>query len=143
MVQTFREDGLSFVYPDDWTLEREDQPEGWTVSFERPGLTFIVELDRELPPVRQVAQTALEALQADYPGLEATPAIENIGGEMAIGHDIEFFSLDVPVTCWTRCFEGLAGTVLVLCQVANLDDGLDELALRAVCASIRADEEEP
>ena len=26
------------------------------------------------------------------------------------GHDIEFFSVDVPTICWTRSFYGLAGT---------------------------------
>jgi hypothetical protein len=142
MTQQFNEDGLSFQYPDDWTLQREDNPSGWAVSVERPGMTFLVELDRDMPTVEQVAMTALEALKADYPTLEAKPAIESMAGEMAIGHDIEFFSLDVPVTCWTRCFYGLAGTVLVLCQVASLDESLDELALRAICASMRSEEEE-
>jgi hypothetical protein len=60
---------------------------------------------------------------------------------MAIGHDIEFFSLDVPVTCWTRSFYGVAGTVLVLCQVADPDEADYESTLRAICASMRTEEE--
>jgi hypothetical protein len=140
-MKEFSEDGLSFAYPDDWTLEREEGPSGWVVSVERPGMTFVVELDREMPPTEQVAMSALEALKADYPGLQATPAIENLAGEMAIGHDIEFFSLDVPVTCWTRSFYGVAGTVLVLCQVADPDEADYEPTLRAICASMRTEDE--
>jgi hypothetical protein len=59
---------------------------------------------------------------------------------MAVGHDVEFFSLDLSVTAWTRCFYGLAGTVLVLCQVSGADDEEYEPALRAICASMRSEE---
>jgi hypothetical protein len=142
MFKEFTADGLSFVYPDDWTLEREDSPTGWTVTLQSPGSAFaVVYLNRELPPIEQVALTTLEALQAEYPHLEAESAVETIAGEMAVGHDIEFFSLDMPVMCWTRSFYGPAGTVLVQCQVPSPEEVEYEPALRAICASMRAEEE--
>lgn len=141
MNQPFHEDGISFVPPDGWSLEREPTDDGWTVTIQSPGTAFaMVRLDKSMPAVQDVAAATLEALRADYPELEADTAVETVGGEMAVGHDVEFFSLDLSVTAWTRCFYGLGGTVLVLCQVSGADDEEYEPALRALCASIRSEE---
>ena len=141
MARVFSADGLSFLYPDDWGLEREEHSSGWTVSLQSPGTAFaVVRLDRELPTTEEVAMTALEALREEYPRLQAESAIESLAGEMAIGHDIEFFSLDMATICWTRSFYGPAGTMLVLCQVTGLDEEEYEAALRAMCASMRSEE---
>jgi hypothetical protein len=64
-----------------------------------------------------------------------------VAGELAIGHDVEFFSLDMAITCWTRAFFGVAGTVLILCQVSDIDQQEYELVLLALCKSMRLDEE--
>jgi hypothetical protein len=143
MFKEFSADGLSFTYPDDWSLEREEHESGWTVSLQSPGLAFAqVRLDRDMAlTTEEVVQTTLEALREEYPKLDATPAIEPLAGEIAKGHDIEFFSLDAAVTCWTRCIYGPAGTVLVLCQFTSMDEVEYEPTLRALCASMRAEEE--
>jgi hypothetical protein len=141
MFEEFNEDGLSFRYPRGWTLERENGEDAWTVSLQSPGTAFaLIRMDRTMPDVEEVAQTALDALKADYPKLEAESVIESIAGEVAIGHDIEFFSLDLLVTCWIRCFFGMSGTVLILCQVSGVDQEENESALRALCASMRSEE---
>lgn len=140
-MSPFSEDGLSFLCPDGWSLEREPTDDGWTVTLQSPGTAFaMVRLDKSMPAVPDVAAAALEALRADYPDLDAQSALDTVGGELAVGHDIAFFSLDLTVTAWTRVFHGLAGTVLVLCQVSGADEGEYEPALRALCASIRSEE---
>jgi hypothetical protein len=139
-MKDFNEDGLSFSYPDDWQLEREPTSEGWTVSLQSPGTAFaVIRLERDMPTTEEVALAALEALKEDYPSLEAESAIDMLAGEMAIGHDIQFFTLDLGTTCWTRSFYGAAGTMLVLCQVSDIDQETYEPALRGICASMRAD----
>jgi hypothetical protein len=60
---------------------------------------------------------------------------------MAIGHDINFFSLDLSITCWTRCFYSDAGTVLVMCQASDLELEQTEPLLRAILASLKVEEE--
>jgi hypothetical protein len=141
MSPPFHEDGISFVCPEGWSLEREPTDDGWAVTLQSPGTAFaIVRLDKSMPAVEDVTAATLEALRADYPELEADNAIETIAGEMAFGHDVDFFSLDLSVTAWTRCFYGLAGTVLVLCQVSGADEDEYEPALRAICASMRSEE---
>src|SRR5688572_16267358 len=107
MMRTFSADGLSFDYPADWRLSREESGDGWAVTLQSPGVSFaLVRLDRAMPSAGEVAEAALSALRADYPGLDARTAVETMAGEMAIGHDVEFFSMDIANVCWTRCFYG-------------------------------------
>ena len=142
MFKEFTYEGISFRYPADWKLEREEGDEGWTVSLQSPNTAFMtLTCDASLPPIEEMAGTALEALRSEYPTLEAESVVENIAGQMAIGHDINFFSLDLSVTCWTRSFYTDAGTVLLLCQTSDLELEEAEKALRGICASLKVEEE--
>jgi hypothetical protein len=142
MTSEFRQDGVAFCYPANWTLEREEAADGWTVTIQSPGTAFaVVRLDSSLPTTEEVAQTALDALRADYAELEAEPCVDMLAGEMAIGHDINFFSLDLSNTCWTRSIYAGGGTLLVLCQVSDLDQADYEPVLRAICQSLQVDVE--
>lgn len=141
MTRVFEKDGLSFRYPADWKLELEDNENGWTVLLQSPQTAFItVTLDTTLPPTEQVIQETMEALRSDYPALEAEPCIEPLAGEMAIGMNINFFSLDLPNTCYTRSFYSSAGTVLVLCQANDLELEDCEPIFRGLWKSMRMEE---
>src|SRR5579871_1740840 len=101
MTKLFREDDISFRYPDNWTLEREEGDGGWTVSVQSPDTAFLVlSRDAGMPDTTEVAATTLEALREEYPGLEAESAVETLAGRMAVGHDIQFISFDLTNTCW-------------------------------------------
>jgi hypothetical protein len=137
----FREDGISFRYPENWTLEREDAEGGWTVSVQSPDTAFLVlSCDEGMPDTEEVAETTLEALREEYPGLEAEPRAETLAGRMAVGHDIQFISFDLTNTCWTRCFDSDAGTVLVMCQANDLEMEKNGPVLKAICASLAVEE---
>src|SRR5260370_3744139 len=106
MPKMFREGALSFRYPDNWQLEREDNDHGWTVSVYSPGTAFLtVCLDTHYPDSERMAAAALEALQSEYPGLEADKRAEKVAGQWAVGHDMSFFSFDLINTCWTLSFD--------------------------------------
>jgi hypothetical protein len=142
MTRQFQEEGISFRYPDNWQLEREEGEDSWTVMLQSPGTAFLtLTCDHDMPAQEEVAEATLEALRAEYPGLEATACVDTLAGQMAVGHDIQFFSLDLTNTCWTRSIYTEAGTILVLCQVNDLELQQYEPVLRAVCASLRVDEE--
>jgi hypothetical protein len=141
MPRKYKADGLSFQYPENWSLEREDAEGGWTVSVQSPETAFVlITCDREHPPPEQMAATVLEALRAEYPGLEADARVETLAGEMAVGHDLEFFSFDLTNTVWTRSFETDNGTFLVMCQGNDLEMEKNGPVLRAICASMRLEE---
>jgi hypothetical protein len=140
MPSTFAEGGIRFLYPDNWSIEREDDEIGWTVSLHSPGTAFMVVVFRgDLPPPSDLADAALEAMKEDYPELEAENGLDSVGGRPAIGHDMRFFSLDLTNTCWTRSFYSSEGTILVLCQTCDLDPDNNEKVLRAICASLKVD----
>jgi hypothetical protein len=142
MSKRFAEDGVSFTYPDNWKMEREQAEGGWTVSLQSPGTAFLtVTLDSDMPDTQEVATAVLEALRSEYPGLEASPRIDTLAGQMAVGHDIQFFSFDLTNSCWTRSLYGDAGTVLVLCQTNDLELEEYEPVLRAICASLKVEED--
>jgi hypothetical protein len=141
MSSRFEREGISFSYPESWRLEREESDGGWTVLLQSPGTAFLtLTCDTNMPPPEEMAETALGALREDYDTLEAEERVETLAGQMAVGHDITFISLDLTNSCWTRSFYSDAGTVLVLCQSNDLE--LEEYGpvLRAVCASLRAEE---
>ena len=140
-MKQFQEDGIAFQYPENWRLDRESTDEGWTVLVQSPDTAFlVVSFDPNLPTTEEMAETALEALREDYPELESEPHVDTLAGQMAVGHDVRFFSFDLTNTCWIRSFYGDAGTVLVMCQSNDLELEQNEPIIRAICASMRVEE---
>jgi hypothetical protein len=142
MPQQFARGGIRFQYPDNWLLEIEDNESGWTASVQSPDTAFfLLSVDSETPSPEDVVETALEALRSEYPDLESEERVDTIAGQMAVGHDIRFFSLDLTNTCRTRSFLGADGTVLVMWQANDLELDVNEPVLRAICASLEVAEE--
>lgn len=140
MPAQFEEAGIRFQYPENWRLEREEDEAGWTVTVQSPGTAFLMLCFRtDLPATDELADAALATLREDYPSLEAAECVDAIAGQPAIGHDIQFFSLDLTNTCWTRSFYCATGTVLVMCQTTDGEG--NELVLRAICASMTLEDE--
>ncbi len=142
MTQHYEADSISFDYPDDWQLDREESADGWTVMLQSPGTAFLtLTCDQSGATTEEIAAAALDALKADYPTLEVQPQIDSLAGQMAVGHDVQFFSLDLTNTCWTRSIYSPDGAVLVLCQTNDLELEQYEPVLRAICASLKVEEE--
>ena len=142
MPATFAEDGIRFRYPENWKLERQQNDEGWTVTVQSPDTAFLLlSLREDLPDTTELAETALDALKEEYEDLEADECIDSVAGQPAVGHDIRFFAFDLTNTCWTRSFDCPHGTVLLMCQVNDLELSTNEPVLRAICASLEVAEE--
>jgi hypothetical protein len=124
MTETYDDNGIRFQYPDDWELEVTDEGDITTVAVHASdGLAFaLVTLDGARPAPSFVADEALEAMREEYPTLDASPALETIGGHRAVGHDVEFISLDLTNTCAIRCFQTNRRTVLVFGQWSDIED---------------------
>ncbi len=98
---------------------------------------MLVSLRPDADTAAQVADEALEALKAEYPELDAEPAVDDLAGQPAVGHDIDFLTLDTAILCWTRCVETTAGPLLVMCQTSEYDRQRNEPVLRAICSSLQ------
>lgn len=142
MVAEFEEAGISFRYPANWQLDRQETDAGWTVTLQSPETAFfMLSLNEEMPSTTSLAEAALVALREEYHDLDADECVDSMAGLPAFGHDIRFFSLDLTNTCWTRSFYCENGTVLVLCQVNDLELEKNEPVLRAICASLAVAED--
>lgn len=142
MVAQFDDEGIHFKFPENWKLEREETDSGWTVIVQSPETAFMMlSLRADLPTPEEMTGSALAALREEYPDLEADDAIESLAGQPATGHDIWFFSLDLTNTAWTRSIYAPHGTLLVLCQINDLELKKNGPVLRAMCASLQVDDE--
>jgi hypothetical protein len=137
MSQRFDRDGVTFRYPESWTLDAEDGGDGWTVTLTSPETAFLlVSLRPDADDPQQVADEALEALKAEYPQLDADQVVENVAGLPAVGYDIDFLTLDTSIACWTRCVDTTSGPLLVMGQTSEYDRAANEPVLKAICKSI-------
>jgi hypothetical protein len=132
MAGIYDEAGIRFEYPESWALEVSEDGPVTKIEVQSPaGLAFAwVLLDESRPAPAEVADEALQAMRDDYPTLDAVPALETIGGHRAVGHDVEFISLDMTNSCAIRCFRTPRRTVLVFGQWSDLEgDEGDSLIL--------------
>lgn len=142
MVQQFDDYGIRFRYPENWKLEQQETDDGWTISVQSPETAFLmITLRDDMPDTTEMADAALKALKEEYQDLEAEDCVDSLAGQPAVGHDIRFFSFDLTNTCWTRSFYCSRGTILVMCQLNDLETERHEPVLRAICASLEVDED--
>lgn len=141
MNRTFERSGVTFRYPDNWKLETEEAGDGWTVSLQSPETAFLlVSLRPDAVGAGQVADEALAVLTGEYPDLDAEPVVESLAGLPAVGHDIDFLTLDTAIAGWSRCIDTTAGPLLVLWQTSEYDRERTEPVLRAITASLRIED---
>jgi hypothetical protein len=138
MRAIFDDYGIRFEYPEDWELDVADDGTRTTVSLQAPEAPafVMVAIDEDRPGPADLADEALEAMRTEYPDLEAAPALETIDGHRAIGHDLEFFSLDMTGSCVIRSFRTDRRTVLIFAQWSALDDESAEPKIRALRATL-------
>jgi hypothetical protein len=143
VIQTFSRSGVSFRYPANWACDAEETADGgWTITVQSRETAFLlVSLRPDADDPAQVADEALEALKAEYKELDAENAVETLAGQVAIGHNIDFLTVDTPITCWTRCLNSPDGPLLLMGQTSEFDREANEPILRAVCASLKIEEE--
>ena len=125
MATTSYEDhGIRFEYPEDWEVEETGEGDVTTIAVHAPdGLAFaLITLDESRPAPAEVADLALQAMGDEYPALDATPALESLGNQCAVGHDVEFLSLDLTNACAIRAFRTARRTVLLFNQWSDVED---------------------
>ena len=138
MLGVYDDRGIRFEYPANWDLEVTDEGTITTVSIQSPGgLAFaLVTVDDSRPAPAEVADLALQAMCEEYPTLDAVPALETINGYNAVGHDVEFISLDMTNACATRCFRTPRRTVLVFGQWSDLETEDSSAIIQSVRRSL-------
>lgn len=141
-MNSFDRDGIAFRFPQNWRAEAEEGEGGWTVTLNSPGTAFAVfSLRPDARDPADLADQTLDAFKAEYKELDSENVVETIAGRVAIGHDLDFMTVDTPTACRTRCLDSLAGPLLVLTQVSDFDREQNDAVLRAIVASLKIDDE--
>ena len=138
MPALFEGPGVQFLYPENWTIERSQDEDSWSVVVQSPGTAFLMlSVHPGRPSTRDLLETTLAALREDYPELEAEATEGEIGDHAAPGYDVQFFSLDLSNTCWIRSYRSRRHSILLLSQVNDLELDQAEPVLRAITKSMK------
>jgi hypothetical protein len=103
MTATYRNFGIEFLYPENWSVT-DEQASGWPrcVVLQSPeGSIFVLQAHPSTPPL-ELANEVLKTMREEYPSLEAEPAIEQIEDVDLIGYDLNFYCLDLVVSARVR-----------------------------------------
>lgn len=140
-MATFSESGLSFQYPENWPLERDEIEGGWGVTVQSPGASFMmISWRADCPPPDELAEKTLDDLSELYPEIETEPNSSPVAGRVAFGYELRFFMFDLVNTCWIRTFRTANATVLVMWQINDLELESYEPVMRAMVTSLQVDE---
>lgn len=137
MIELFERGGVAFQYPANWSFEIDDDEGDWLATLQTPGtalMTIAYRLDTE---PTELADETLEAFQDDYPDLDSEIAVEKLAGRTALGHDIDFLTLDTPVMAKVRAVGIPSGALLVFWQYSDRDRDHYEPLFQAVLGSLR------
>ena len=129
-AEVYEDRGVHFEYPSSWSLDVTDEGPVTTVDLQHPGgIAFVLVRTDESGLTPRISQTRhCEAMREEYPDLDAFPAMETLHDHRAIGHDVEFFSLDIANAASIRSFRTARRTVLVFGQWSDLgEDDLGEV----------------
>ena len=115
--------GMSFEYPENWTLDEDDALAGRrSVTAYSPGGAFwsVAVHSRSTTP-DQLAQAAVDAMKEEYEDLEAEPVSDVIAGWETIGYNLNFYCLDLTNTATIRCLTTDQATYSIFCQAEDRD----------------------
>ncbi len=98
--------GVSFLYPENWTLEDSGGGElPFEIWLESPdgGLLSLTFFDPEADS-EEVLREYLAGLQEQYEDIELTPGEDCAGGVKGVGNNALFYCLDFLVSCKLRVY---------------------------------------
>lgn len=130
--------GVSFRYPENWTLDERDAVEGDnSVTVNSPGGGFwTVVVHPPLTKPSALAETAMKAMKQEYRDLDAERVRETVAGRPLIGYDLNFYCLDLTNTALIRAAATEDATYLIFCQADDREFETVESVFRAMTASL-------
>lgn len=138
MPRTFDKLGISFQYPDNWTLDDSDALLGrQSVTVTSPsGAFWSVTLHSGSTNPGKLAAAAVAAMQKEYGGVEAEEAEEILAGQPLAGYDLAFYCFDLTNTAMVRTFSLAGATYTVFWQAEDRDYQQLAMVFQAITASL-------
>ena len=138
MPARFNRLGISFQYPDNWTLDDADAMLGrHTVTVYSPGGAFwSVAINSDSAEPDNLLVAAIEAMKQEYEGLEAKMARETVAGHELLGCNLAFCCLDLTNTAWIRSLRIAQTTYMIFCQAEDREFEQVESVFKAMTTSL-------
>ncbi len=138
MPATFENFGISFQYPDNWSLEREPSREGCkAVSVVSPdGAFWTIAIHPRLTDPTKLIKATEEALEEEYSPVEVDEVNETIGEHEALGSDFGFYCLDMIGAAQIRCFTTSQAVYAIYCQAEDREFAQLTDVFRAMTVSL-------
>lgn len=138
MPGIFEQEGIKFLYPDNWTLAGQSlDSTPIVVELQSPSSAFwtvhVYPLESD---AGEIVDEFRDAMQQEYENMEVEPIEEMEGEEPVLGYDLSFYCLDFLVTAQVRCWR--QGNSLVLTHAQAEDREFDATApiFRAMTVSL-------
>ena len=138
MPARFESLGISFQYPDNWTLDEEDALEGrQSVTVYSPGGAFwSVTVHPPSADPGELAEAAVEAMKQEYEELDAEEARQSAAGREMTGYDLNFYFLDLTNTAQIRCLKTDRAVYSIFCQAEDREFAELQLVFEAMTTSL-------
>jgi hypothetical protein len=138
MPATFNSLGISFQYPDNWTLEDTDAVAGRrSVTVYSPGGAFwsLAIHPRSADPSR-LAEGVVTAMKEEYADLEVQETHERLAGHETVGYDLNFYCLDLTNSAQIRAVRVGQGTYTIFCQAEDQEFEQIQRVFQAITNSL-------
>lgn len=138
MPALFNKLGISFTYPENWTLDETETLEGsGSAAVYSPGGAFwSVSVHPPKTPPAELVRAAVTALRETYDELDEEPIEEEIVGHRLVGADVNFYCLDLTNTAVIRAFTAPSCTGLIYCQADDRELSAIEPVFQAMTLSL-------
>ena len=130
--------GISFQYPDNWTLDDSEALLGhMSVTVYSPGGAFwSVAIHSGSAKPAKLTATIVETLRQEYEGLEAQETEECLAGHDLVGYDLAFYCLDLTNTAHVRSFRLSHTTYTIYCQAEDREYERVKQVFRAMTVTL-------
>jgi hypothetical protein len=124
MPALFKKYGVSFQYPENWSLDEEEMEElpeeNHVVTVYSPGGAFwSVTVHPRNSNAKKLAAAAVKAMKEEYEQVEVEDVEEACLDKELIGHDFNFIYLDLTNTAQIRGLERPEATYMIFCQAED------------------------
>ena len=137
MPQTFSKFGISFLYPDNWTLDEtraEGEAESATV-YSPGGAFWSISVHPPSADPGRLAEAAVGAMRAEYSDLEQESSYQLVDGRKVHGFDLAFYYLDLTNSAFVRSFRTPVATYVLFYQAEDREYGQLEQVFAAITKS--------
>ncbi len=130
--------GISFQYPDNWTLDDSDAVLGrQSVTVFSPGGAFwSVAVHPGSADPAKLAAAIVGTMKNEYDSLESEPAAETVAGHELAGYDLAFYCLDLTNTALIRSLRIAQTTYTIFCQAEDREFERLRAVFQAITTSL-------